>query len=446
MSNKPTRRNFLKTATAAAILPTIVPSTVFGKTAPSNRVHMGMIAVGGQGGGHTRIWVNHPQVQVVGVSDAFQSRITRAIASTKKQSGGPAKGYRDYLDMLDREDIDAITVNSPDHWHVPMAIHAARQGKHVYVNKPLSVCLNYAQAMRDTINATGVKFQFGTQQRCGRQFVRAVELVRNGYIGTIKRVEAWAPDMGDDFADFKGSTFGLTPPIPVPADLDYDKWVGPGEKIPYSKYRCTREGAFHRYDVALGFIAGWGIHPMDIAIWGLDKENTGPKTIRPLHGTIPVRGLYDTVYDWDVDMKYADGVAMRFSAWERAKGYVQKYHTRPSNHGTTFFGDDGWISVDRRTIYYSNPKLAATALKPSDTRLGPVGKNQWDDFIQCILQNRETISPVEVAVRGDTICYLTDAAIRCGKELTWDPKKETVVGNPAAQNLMLRTPRAPYTF
>ncbi|MBT3279051.1 MAG: Gfo/Idh/MocA family oxidoreductase [Phycisphaerales bacterium] len=448
MPNNTTRRTFLKGATAAAVLPTIVPSSVFGKNAPSNRVNMGMIAVGGQGSSHTKKWVNHPQVQVVGVSDAFQSRITRAIATTKKQSGGPAKGYRDFLDMLDRADIDAVTINSQDVWHVPMAIHAARQGKHVYVNKPLSVSLNYAQAMRDTIHATGVKFQFGTQQRCMKQFVRAVELVRNGYIGKVHRVEAWSPDMTDDFTDFHGKPFGSTKPAPIPADLDYDKWVGPGENIPYTADRCTRQGAFHRYDVAMGFIAGWGIHPLDIAIWGLDKDKTGdgPTTIRPRGGLLPSKGLFDTVYAWDVDLKYADGVEMRFSADKQAMSYVRKYHKRPSNHGTTFFGDEGWISVDRKGIYYSNPKLAAVALKPSDTRLGPVGTDQWDDFIQCILQDRETISPVEVAVRGDTICYLSDAAIRSGKTLKWDPVKETVIGNPAAQRLMLRTPRAPYTF
>jgi predicted dehydrogenase len=235
-------------------------------------------------------------------------------------------------------------------------MYAARAGKDMYVEKPLSTSLAWEMELRKAVKRNRSVFQYGTQQRSSSDFRIACELARNGYIGEIKRVEAWCPDISEQFDRFHVKQYGSTEPAPIPAGLDYNMWLGPAPQTPYTVDRCTQFGTYHIYDYALGFIAGWGAHPLDIAQWGLGKDHTSPVYYEG-SGEIPIKGLYDTVSQWDIHCRYADGLPMRFMSERPAKPVVMKYRDKWNSHGTTFFGTEGWVSVDRSGLYTSDPKL-----------------------------------------------------------------------------------------
>ena len=264
--------------------------------------------------------------------------------------------------MLARKDVDGVVVSTPDHWHVPVALYAARAGKDMYVEKPLGVAMAWAWKLRDAVAKHKVVFQYGTQQRGDqRQFRRACELVRNGYLGEIQRVDAWCPDMSSQFGNATVPPYGSTKPVDVPADLDYEMWIGPAPMKPYTADRTTCFGAYHIYDYALGFIAGWGAHPLDIAQWGLDADQSGPVRYEGT-GKLPPKGsLWDSIESWDVHCEYADGVKLHFMGHRVAKPEVTRYHPAWADHGTTFFGAKGWISVNRSALYASDKALQKVA-------------------------------------------------------------------------------------
>ena len=265
------RRRFFKRVSLAATAvaaPLVLPARLFGATAPSNRVTLGHIGVGGQGSGLLGGFLGLPQGQSLAAADPLKSRREAAAARIDRQCAaatgqGTYKGcktYNDFRELLARNDIDAVVIATPDHWHVPIALAAVRAGKDVYVEKPLGVSMEQDKALRATVHAHGAIFQYGTQQRsfnthCGF----ACELVRNGYLGELKAIHVVAPN---------GATGGNPAPQPVPEGLDYDLWLGPAPLAPYTHDRVIGGGRWHIYDYALGFIAGWGAHPLDIAHWG----------------------------------------------------------------------------------------------------------------------------------------------------------------------------------
>jgi len=443
---KSTRRDFLtRTAAATVAAPMVISSTALGKTAPSNRVNVAIIGTGGQGGSIVNYMSRFKDVQFLAVCDCFQDRRERMRDRLNKQYDGSAvKAYRDFRDVLARDDIDAVIVATPDHWHVHIALAAARAGKDMYVEKPLSVSMQWAWELRKAVKENGIVFQYGTQQRSQWQFRLACELVRNGYIGEVERIDVWCDDLMADYSSYTGTPaepLGSVKPTDPPDSFDYDRWLGPAPVKPYTVDRCTRLGAWHIYDYALGFIAGWGAHPLDIAQWGLDTDNTSPVRYEGT-GLIPEKGLFDTVYAWDLQCEYANGVKMRFMAADPAKPVVSAYR-RWNSHGTTFFGSEGWISVDRSDIHASDPKLRGLKLKSDDIHLKKT-EGHPDDFIACVKSREPTVNPFEAAIRSDTISHLCDIAIRLEKPIEWDPENERVVGNPLAQAMLDRPIRAPW--
>jgi len=437
------RRDFLKSAATAAAVPLIVPASVFGQNAPGNRVTLAAIGVGNRGSGVLQGFARHGDVQVLAVCDAFQSRRERVRAELNARYGGgdTVKAYADFREVLQRPDIDGVVICTQDHWHVPIALAAARAGKDVYCEKPLGVAMRWAWELRKAVAQYGTVFQYGTQQRSDGRFRFACELTRNRYIGEIKRVEVWCPDISEQFGAFSVKQFGSTAPLPVPADLDYDRWLGPAPLAPYTADRCTCYGTYHTYDYALGFIAGWGAHPLDIAQWGLGTDHTGPVSYEGT-GTVPAQGLYDTTDTWDIQCRYAGGVALRFMCERVARPVVSAY--RPwCSHGTTFFGSEGWVSVDRGGIYASDPKLLKIKLKPDDVHLYE-SPGQDRNLIDCIKTRQPTVNPVETAIRSDTISHLSDIVVRTGRPLRWDPEREQIIGDSAAASLLDRPLRPPW--
>jgi len=445
------RRNFLRSAAALAAAPAIVPSSIFTRPAPSDRIALAAIGVGNRGAGN--VWADFVETQddvrLVAACDCFAGRRTDFAAKVNAHYGAKVcEPMADWREVLARKDVDGVIISTPDHWHVPIACHAARAKKDMYVEKPLGVAMAWAWKLRSAAAANSIVFQYGTQQRSSGEFTRAVELVRNGYIGKIERVDAWCSDMRSPgwYAEVFAERFKDIEPAPVPADLDYDMWIGPAPMKPYTKTRCTEWGAYHIYDYALGFIAGWGAHPLDIAQWGLDMDHTSPVHYAG-KGEIPEGGLFDTVENWDIHCRYANGVTMRFMSDRVAKnvpGLMDDPKKRPfMDHGTTFWGEGGWISVSRGALYAS-PKALQTARIRDDEKPVIRSASQGRNFVESMRSRRPTVNPLESAIRSDTISHLSDLAIRSGRPIGWDPVKEEIVGDPEAAGRLDRPLRKPW--
>ena len=265
----------------------------------------------------------------------------------------------------------------------------------------------------------GAVFQYGTQQRSFDQHCGfAAELVRNGYIGEVKAVHVVAPN---------GETGGRFDPQPVPEGLDYDLWLGPAPVAPYTPDRVLGTGRWHIYDYALGFIAGWGAHPLDIAHWGYPQipvEYEG-------RGRIPTEGLFDTIVDWDVRGRYASGA---------------EFTLKTGSDLTTFVGAKGWVAAGRarQTLAAEPASLLTVKIKPDETHLLSEN-NHYANFLNCVLTRRTPASNIDSAVQSDFMSHLGDIAIRTGRKIQWEPEKETIVGNESAARMMHRALRAPWT-
>ena len=450
-----TRRDVLRLATGAMAAPYVFSAAAFGSTrrpAPSERVNLGHIGVGGRGAALLSAFQALPQAQCVAMCDCFDHRRKEAVRVVNERyaartAAGQYDGcvaYSDYRELLARDDIDAVVIATPDHWHVPIAIDAVRAGKDVYVEKPLAVAVSWNQAMRETVQRYGAVFQYGTQQRSDPKFRLACELARNGHLGELRHIEAWCPGMAaPGWYESTSQGGGSTEPIPVPEGLDYDMWLGPAPASPYTKDRCTEWGSYHVYDNALGFIAGWGAHPLDIAQWGNDTDGEAPVTLEGT-GDLPAEGLFNTIRGWDVHARWRNGVTLRFMNTRTAQAPVEKYRAF-SDHGTTFHGTKGWVSVDRGNpgIYASDPALLNHVFGPDEVRL-PVSDHHQGNFLECVKSRARTVSPVETAVQSDIISHLSDIAIRVGRPVRWDVDKETILEDEAAARLLHRPLRSPW--
>ena len=408
---KQTRRRFLKAAGASVLaVPFIAPSSILGnneKAAPSDRVTLGHIGVGGRGGSLLGGFRGLRDAQPVAFADPFRSRRERWA----KQLGG--KAYNDFRELLVRDDIDAVVVATQDHWHVPITIAAARAGKDMYVEKPLGISIRHDQAARAEVKKHKRVFQYGTQQRSSAHCRFGCELVRSGYVGKVHKIEVIAPN---------GARGGSTTEIPVPDDLDYDMWLGPAPTAPYTKDRTTRAGAWHFYDYAIGFIAGWGAHPLDILQWGYESQKAGPVDVQGT-GVIPTEGLFNTVVDWDVTYKYGNGLTVTL---------------KPGGDSTKFIGEKGWVQVRRGGIDANPKSLLKTKLGDGDVRL-QTSPRQDQNFIDCVKSRNEPVSPIDDA-------FYSDIAIRTGRKIRWDQDKEMIIGDADAAKRMSRPLRAPWTL
>ncbi len=430
---KLTRRQFIQSTAGAIALPYVITTSALGsetKSPASERVTLGHIGVGGQGSGLLGAFLQVKEAQPVAVADPIKERRDKWVSSIG------CDAYNDFRDILARDDIDAVVVATPDHWHVPIAILAAKAGKDMYVEKPLGLSIEQDQAARKAVRDYNRVFQYGTQQRSDRNFRFACELTRNKYIGELKEIHAWCSG---------GARGGSTKPEPVPEGFDYDLWLGPAPVKPFNTDRCLRadglKGGYHIYDYAIGFIAGWGAHPLDIAQWGNNTDNTAP-VIYEGTGTLPHDGLFDTTLDWDINCAYENGVRMKFMSMKVAGRIVRKY--RPMNdHGTTFIGDKGWVSVDRAGIYADPPDLLALTLKPTDIHLYK-SNNHYANFARCVISRKDPISPIETAVQSDFISHLSDIVVRTKRSIKWDPKNEKIVGDKDAERYITRTMRSPW--
>lgn len=347
----------------------------------------------------------------VAIADPFLERRQRAGASVKEKQGHEPKLYADFRELLADKSIDAVIIATPDHWHVPAGLAAVRAGKDVYIEKPLGYTLNQNRAMLEAVKKHNRIFQYGTQQRSSSIIKRGVELVLNGKIGELQRIEAWCPG---------GASGGSLEEIPVPEGLDYELYIGPAPMKPCTKDRITSQGSWYCSDYAIGFIAGWGAHPLDIAIWGQSYDQKGPVRFRGTGEFPTLDALFNTCASWNVEIQFPD-LPMRFLSENHAKEVVGKYRKNWEDNGTTFFGSNGGVSLSRGSFDASDPDMLRQREPEGDRRV-LYRPNYYASFIESVRERSPSVAPIEDAVRSDALSHLSLLAIQSGKEVVWDPK------------------------
>jgi predicted dehydrogenase len=443
------RRQFITRASAAAGLagiPTIVPASALGRggqVAPSNRVNLGIIGTGNQGFNDMRGFLRDDRVQITAVCDVNKEsagywnggvagleparRLVDGHYAAKAGKGGwrAVNTFTDFRDLIARTDVDAVEVCTPDHWHAIPVIMAARAGKDIYCQKPLSLTISEGRAMSDAVRKAGVIFQTGSQQRSDPNFRRACELVRNGRIGKLHTVRVGLPGGRPDF----GKTADRKKPEPVPAGFDYDMWLGPAPTAPYAPAR-THVNFRWIYDYSGGMVTDWGGHHPDCAQWGMGTDHTGPVEIVNAKGVFPPDELWNTATEFHFEAVYASGVRMIVSSSER--------------QGVTWEGSEGKVWANRGQYETTPASLKDTAIAPGEIHLYE-SNDHYRNFIDGVLTRKECAAPVETAHRSITICHLGNIAMRLGRDrLRWDPKAERIIGDPEASRMLTRRYRSPW--
>lgn len=443
------RSTFLRTtaigAAAAATAPMILTSCSTIKGA-NDRINFGHIGLGNRGTDElTSYFLRWPdQIRSVAFCDVFKSRRENALglaqkAYQEKNIKADLKTCNEFERILERKDIDAVAITTPDHWHVPLAIRAAQAGKHLHVAKPLGLSYPDFARLTKECKHNKVLFNYGTQQRSYIFMQQAVKMIRNGDIGKVERVDVWCPRVNP-----------VQSPVcieePVPEGLDYDRFVGPAPFHPYCPARVDMQSSYFIYDYSIGFLAGWGAHPLDIMVMGIRDQLTGRYTCEGKGGYWAPGGIWDTVNSWDVNCEYDNGLKLHFMSDEIAQTQVMKYRPIWDGNGTTFFGTKGWISLGRSTASSDIPEIHQALNKSAnaDGWINGEGAQLVKIFTETIKGNAPELSPLDEAILSDTISHMGNIAIRTGRKISWDPIAETTTGDPEAMKMFVREHRKPW--
>jgi len=423
-----TRRRFLKNVTGitagAIAFPYIVPSSALGNAgnvAASNRIVMACIGVGGMGTGDMHGFLSKKEVQVVAVCDVDKSQRDKAKKNVDdKYQNNDCKTYLDFREVIARDGIDSLSLAMPDHWHSIPAVMGARAGKDIHAQKPLARTIAEGRAICDAVKRYGIIWQTGSQQRSSRDFHRACELVRNGRIGKVTRVEVGLPTGGG--SDNK-------PIQPVPEGVDWNFWLGPAPWVPY-------RGIMHwnwrwMMDYSGGQLTDWAGHHIDIAHWGLDLERTGPVEIEGT-GVYPRDGIYNVPMEYKFTCKYANGVVMTVA------------NNKQIPQGTKWYGESGkWIYVKRGKLEANPASVLKEVIGPDEIKLYN-SRDHKQNFLDCVKNRNETIAPAEIAHRSISIGLLGEIAMLTKRKLQWDPDKERFLNDEQANRMLSRPMRSPW--
>jgi predicted dehydrogenase len=452
--NKQSRREFLSNsikASALLALPSIVPSSVFGKNAPSNRINVAAIGTGRISRGHDMpgVW-QHNYAQIVAVCDLDSKRAEEGKILVNeyytKRDGKPFDGvkvYTDYRELLLNKDIDAVLISTPDHTHAMIGVAAAHAKKHMYMQKPASLTIKEGRIISDVVQKSGVKFQIGSQQRSAEQFRYGAELVRNGRIGKLTTVYVGLP------GDPPG---GNATEMPVPKNLNYDMWLASTPMVYYTEDRVHpqigygRPGWLRCEQFGAGMITGWGAHHIDSAHWGMGMERSGPVEIWSNKAEFATGGLWDVHGIFTTEALYADGVRMIVS--------------NELPNGVKFEGSEGWVFVSRgdyqatssdplkpgeqaKKLDASDPKIMTSVIGEKEFHF-TVSKDHHGNWLEAIRDKKETIAPVEEAHRACSACLLHHIAMKLKRKIYWNPAKEEFKNDEEANKMLSRTQRKAY--
>ncbi len=452
------RRDFMKTgikggvATTLAMtgFPTIVPASVFGKNAPSNRLNIAAIGVGRISRDHDMAeTLKYDNARIMAVCDVDGKRLADGKKYVNdyysKKQGKPYDGvtmYSDHRELLLNKDIDGVLISTPDHSHAYLGIHAVEAGKDVYLQKPASLTIAEGRALSNAVHRTGRILQIGSQQRSTPQFRYAAELVRNGRIGTLKKVYVGLP--GDPGGEEE-------PEMPIPSNFNYDAWLGSTPYVYYTEKRVhpqndySRPGWLRCEQFGAGMITGWGAHHVDCAHWGMDTEYTGPIEISG-KADFPTKGLWNVHGLFTTEGLYANGVRMIIS--------------NELPNGIKFEGTEGWIFVTRgnykasanepavntanaKALSASNDKIITSVIGPNEINLYK-SEEQHGNWLDCMRSRLQPISPVEVGHRSCSTCLLHHTVMKVKRTLHWDPMNERFINDDEANSMLNRPHRFPY--
>ena len=442
------RRNFIKLTSAigagAIAVPTIISACARGKNghvAPSDRVNLMFIGSGNQAMNDINCFLTDKRVQITGICDVNKQstgywngkiggreigiNLVNGYYSQllgKKYTG--CKSFEDFREVIARNDVDAVEVVVPDHWHSIPVLMAAKAGKDIYCQKPLALTIPEGRAMANAVKKYGTVFQTGSQQRSDENFRRVCELVRNGRIGKLLTVECGLPSGTPDY----GKTGNLTQTIPVPQGFDYNTWLGPAPDAPYCPAR-THVNFRWVLDYSGGQVTDWGGHHPDIAQWGMDTEHTGPVKIQNARAEWAVHPIWNTATEYYFECLYGNGVKLIIS--NKLQG------------GVTFHGSEGWAHANRGNHQVFPESLKDSVISPSEIHLYQ-SENHFRNFIDCVYSRKETIAPAEIGHRSITMSHLGNIAMKLRQDLDWDPITEQFSNNDVANSMLHRKMREPW--
>lgn len=447
------RRDFLKTSAvlAAGLALPGLTSCATAKTSrtrrrpgAADRVNVGLIGFGTIAHATTPNFLSDPRVQIVAVADPVSELPHYGYAG--EYTGGRLKGqrlveefyaqqakggykgcrvYEDFREMMAKEDLDAVVINTPDHWHCAVAVLAARRGLHIYGQKPLALTVGEGQRMVHEVRANGITWQTGSQQRSSVYFRTACEFIRNGRIGKLQSIKVTIPGGHTNWSKLAART----QPEKPPAELNYDLWLGPAPERPYIP-ALQQLNWRHNYAYSGGMVTDWGAHHLDIVQWALDKDGSGPQRIEVRSAKVPaVTEVYNTATAFDFDAIYAGGLRATV--------------TNGTVYGIKFEGEDGRsVYVDRDKFETTPAELRRERIKPEEIHLYESRLHEHN-FVDCIYSGQEPIAPIEVGHRSISIAHIANIAIRLGRPaLDWDPVAEKFKGDDEA-NAMLQRPMRP---
>lgn len=440
------RRAFLKGTAAAIGFPTIVPASVFGQNAPSNRITMAVFGWGMMGPGNTNSFLAEPDCQVVAACDIDKQNLEKAVSKiNKRYDNKDCKAYHDYREVMARGDIDTVMLALPDNWHALTAIAAANNGKDIYGEKPLARTIAEQQAIVRAVQKNKRIWQTGSWQRSQDNFRIGAEIVRNGLIGKLTHVEVGLPAGHNDFAGTKDK-MSVTPP---PAHLDYQMWIGPATMEDYIEGRVHKNWRWN-YNIGGGQLLDWIGHHCDIAHWGMDCDNSGPTEVKPLQVDMPPRtDAWNTATKYRAEASYANGVTMTIAGGHNdIKG------------GTRWIGTDGWVYVNRGAYDASKAELKKVIKKRKDEKdpnspvIEAAGPPKLGDdiiktrlyetpghhrnFLDCVKSRKPTVTPVETAHHSAIPGHLALISFLVNRPIKWDPEKEVILGDEEASKLLGR--------
>lgn len=422
------RRSFLKRSAlaggATAALPQILPARLLGADAPSKKITVGFIGTGDHGTSwNLRRYMNFDDARVLVVCDVDRKRMQQAkeIVDTQYLNKDCAM-TGDFREVLARKDIDAVMISTPDHWHTLISMLALEAGKDVQCEKP-TLCIDEGNLLIRMVRKHNKVFQTSTEDRSVPVYHRMAELVRNGRIGKLQKIEVILPK--------QPNVPGDATPQPVPPELDYEMWLGPAPHAPYNKDRVHFNFRWVQ-DYSGGIICDWGTHLFDTAQWANDTERSGPVEVEG-KGTFWEGGLYNTVKDYDLTYRYANGVVMT---------------CQPGDPSIKFIGTDGWVGNRgwRGDLEASSKEILNSKIGPNELHLYTNLAGEHRDFLDCVRSRKDPYFPVDIGHRVSTVCHLGNLAIKVGRKLKWDPQAERFLNDDSANALLTRTLRAPWKF
>ncbi|HEX41304.1 MAG TPA: twin-arginine translocation signal domain-containing protein [Phycisphaerales bacterium] len=431
------RRDFLKRSAlsgAALSLPGWFVEESLGQerpaapAAPSETLQLALIGCGGQGRGDARNASRHGKI--VAVCDVDAGHLAAA-----RRDFPDAEGYSDFRKLLERNDIDAVICGTVDHWHTLIAMAAMKAGKDIYCEKPLTLTIDEGRRLAEVQKQTNRILQTGTQQRSDAHFRLACDLVRNGRIGKIEKVEVWLP------AGLRQGPFQVSA---VPQGFDYDFWLGQTPQTPYVKER-THFSFRYWWEYSGGTMTDWGAHHNDIVLWALDKDGSGPVSIEGKQLVDMIPGGFTAASEYSLTYTYDNGVVHTCNSTTASEWHGGVKDRNGQQHGIKFHGSDGWIWVTRGVIT-ANDRSLLTQKLPEDAPRVYVSNDHMANFIDCVKTRKPTICPADVGHRSASLCHLGVIAIRLGRKLNWDPAKEQFVGDSEADTYIARPMRKPYDY